>query len=245
LPPARWKPGALQAPPGHSTSVTLHHFPTRFNKGPGIFPGPPDPRIVVAGSSRRQYRSAALACMAAIRSRMRADAAAGVSAECRFNMALTSEWPPSAHFFPPRRLRPCESSQRHNARGPIAGFWAASIKNQIVYCSAGSGINFIGSYPLGLQPKGQRSGRVLRGTVRRPIQYAHPLLAGRFRASRASRAATRWERPARVSAGSVTVNDSGRTLSEHGGSAKALGMIFFALSLRTEVHCGATREHRT
>ena len=107
--------------------------------------------------------SAALARMTTIRSSMRAFAAAGVAALYRFSMAVTSEWPPSTHFFPPRRLRPCESSQRHNARGPHAGFWAASIKNQIVPCSAGSWINNIGSCGLGFQPKGLRSGRDLAG----------------------------------------------------------------------------------
>ena len=178
--------------------------------------------------------SAAFARAAAIRSSRRAFAAAGVPALCRFNMSATSEWPPSAHFFPPRRLRPCESSQRHNARGPHRR--VLGCLDQQPDCLLFQGC--VGSTSSGLvdEASNQRgSGRAqsCAGYLRRPIQYATPLLSLRFRANRASKAATRWHRPAKVSRGSVTTCcDSGCMVCEHGGSAKALGMIF--LSVVTE-----------
>ena len=169
-PLARTAPDRRQGPrrPGIRNHVHCARFPPSFAPGEGQ---PPAHSPVEAENGRIEVRHGigeatqcyeALARITAIRSCKRSVAAAGVAALYRFSMAVTSPCAP-AHGFPPRRLRPWESSQRHNARGPHAGFWAASIKNQIVYCSAGSWINNIGSCGLDFQPNGQRSRRDLAG----------------------------------------------------------------------------------
>jgi hypothetical protein len=66
------------------------------------------------------------------------------------------------------------------------------------------------------QPNGQRSRRVMR----------RPLMSGRFLTKRRSKAATRLQRPARISEGSAKACESADTDSKYEVSAKTLHIFF-------------------